>query len=179
MSTPAGEPMPDSAEAFAAAVRPAVRADYNAVAALNREVQQLHVDAHPQLFKPDASGGFSAEVFEGMLERPGGHLLVVVEDGKVAGYLYAYDVQRPETWATFARPHMYIDQIAVAAVSQRHGLGSRLMDAVLERARLVGIERVELDTWWFNSRARSFFARHGFGEQIVRFAKRVPEQLRR
>ncbi len=152
-------------------VRPAGRDDHGAVAALNREVQQLHADAHPRLFKAPAAGGFSLAAFEEVLGRAGGHNLVVVDAGAVAGYVFAYEVARPETWASFGRRSLYLDQICVAASHRRRGHGERLVRAVLDIARSRGVDRVELDTWWFNAGARAFFARLGFSVQVVRLGR--------
>jgi ribosomal protein S18 acetylase RimI-like enzyme len=152
-------------------VRPATRDDYQAVAALNREVQQLHADAHPHIFKAPAAGDFTTAVFEGMVGQTGGHLLVLEDAGTVTGYVFAYEAGRPETWSSFARRHLYLDQICVAASHRGRGHGQRLMNAVLELARARGLDQITLDTWWFNTSARAFFARLGFREQMVRFAR--------
>lgn len=57
-----------------------------------------------------------------------------------------------------------IENMAVAAAAQRRGLGSRLLGALLEKARSGGAESVFLEVRETNSPARSLYEKHAFAE---------------
>ncbi len=152
-------------------IRAATASDFWDVAKLIVEVQQLHADARPDLFRPPSAEGLPRSVFEGMLGALQMQLLVATVAGRVVGYVYAEVVERGDTWYRPAQRLMYVHQLAVATSERRHGYGRRLMRAIDELASLHGIGRIELDTWWFNSPARQFFAHLGFREFNVRLER--------
>jgi ribosomal protein S18 acetylase RimI-like enzyme len=148
-------------------IRPATVGDYEAVARLNAEVQQLHADALPHLFKPASPASFPQPRFEHMLGQAGCHLLVAVADGPVA-YLLAELVEPPQTHARYAQRALRIHEVSVAADFRGRGCGSALLQDARSLAASHGVTRLDLDTWWFNERARGFFKAAGFRELNVR-----------
>ena len=65
----------------------------------------------------------------------------------------------------------YVDDLVVAERERRHGLGARLLDAVAAEARLIGIERLTLDTGFDNLLGQRFYFRYGMLPSSMRFAK--------
>jgi ribosomal protein S18 acetylase RimI-like enzyme len=156
-------------------IRSATPADYDRVARLNAEVQQLHAEALPHLFKPASSETFTREVFEAMLARPHCSLYLAETDGQSAGYLYLEVVDRPETWARYAHRALYVHQLCVARTHGRRGFGQQLLEHAADLATRQGIARLELDVWSFNTTARALFERRGFQESNIRMAhERLP-----
>jgi ribosomal protein S18 acetylase RimI-like enzyme len=150
-------------------IRPATARDFDAVARLNAEVQQLHADALPHLFKPVSPESFPRPRFEHMLGQEGCHLRVAVADGPVA-YLLAELVEPPQTHARFAQRVLRIHEVSVAADFRGRGCGSALLQDAQSLAESSGVTRLDLDTWWFNEHARGFFKAAGFRELNVRLA---------
>ena len=67
--------------------------------------------------------------------------------------------------------------IALLAQHRGCGVGSRLLDAVLEHARGLGVEMVRLQVFASNSAAIRLYASRGFREDgVVRRAVRLPER---
>ena len=152
-------------------IRLAEAADYEGVARLNAEVQQLHADALPRLFKPTSENIFTREVYDGMLAQPRCYLYIAVRGTEPVGYVYAEVQERPEAWFRYAQRVVYIHQLAVSRLHRRRGYGERLVQQVVALAESQGIRRLELDTWWFNAEARAFFKRLGFTELNLRMGR--------
>jgi ribosomal protein S18 acetylase RimI-like enzyme len=67
-------------------------------------------------------------------------------------------------YSTFAaRPRLNVHDLCVLAPHRGHGLGRRLMEAVLERARAAGCAAVSLEVRADNAIARRLYQSLGFG----------------
>ncbi len=56
---------------------------------------------------------------------------------------------------------IYVHHIGVEAQLRRSGAGTKLLDAVGDAAKALGIETIALDVWSFNVPAKAFFERSG------------------
>jgi diamine N-acetyltransferase len=154
-------------------IRRADESDYDAVACLNAEVQQLHADGLPRLFKQTSDNPFPREVYDEMMTQPTKYVYLALEGAVPAGYIYAEVLERPETWFRYAHKVVYIQHLAVSQAHQRRGHGARLVQQVIDLAQSLGIQQLELDTWWFNANAREFFKRLGFAELNLRMGREL------
>lgn len=71
---------------------------------------------------------------------------------------------------------LLMDGVFVAPQSRGLGVGSRLLDAIVDQARAAGLHKVRLDVIDTNPRARALYERHGFvatGEQTLGILKPV------
>ncbi len=144
-------------------IRLATQDDVETIALLNRDVQKLHADARPHLFKqPGDLEPVKADIRDRMLMDADSRVLLAEHDGQVVGYVYVRIFRRPETAYTYAHQFLHIDQIAVKPEFQGRGYGQALIEAVFDLARNEEIERVTLDTWDFNQYAQAFFRMMGF-----------------
>lgn len=142
-------------------IREAHESDLDALTDLVLQVQTLHADGRPDLFRP--ADPEALRRFLGERHATGAILLAVEEpDGGIAGYLLAEIVDRPQTPFQFAHTSIYVHHIAVSERSRRGGLGAALLDAIEERARQAGATTVRLDSWSFNADAHRFFEEQGF-----------------
>jgi ribosomal protein S18 acetylase RimI-like enzyme len=151
-------------------IRRAEPGDCDAVAMLNRDIQQEHAEAYPHLFKPASDETLTASAFAGLLNDPAATTLVVVDDEAVTGYVLAREIERTDTPYRFAHRVLYIDQLCVVWSARRKGHGRRLMEAMKSVAMERGISHLELDTWAFNDEARRFFREQGFRDITIRMA---------
>ena len=157
-----------------APIRKAVAADHEAVARLNRQVQDQHHEAYPSVFRPAGPDTLTATAFADLLATPDMEVLVAVDGSEIVGYVTARLVQRPDTPYTYGQRVLYIDQICVDRAARRGGHGRRLLDAALDFADRLGIARVELDTWAANTGARAFFESVGFQAHDIRMSLERP-----
>ncbi len=68
-------------------------------------------------------------------------------------------------------PQAYLGELAVVAEAEGQGAGSALLAAVEAWARERGAQLLTLDTGAANSHARVFYARQGYDEESVKYAK--------
>ena len=143
-------------------VRAATVADADTISSLNDEVQNVHAEALPHLFKPASRETFSAKEVTEILTRPDNHIFLAYFDEEPAGYIYCEIRRRGESPAMYARDQVYILHVSVNRSHQRKGVATALFSAVTALAKDVGIRRLGLDVWSFNADATAFFEREGF-----------------
>lgn len=104
------------------------------------------------------------------LERSGGDASAVfiaeAADGSPVG---AVTIDRNKHFT--GEPQDYIGELAVVEEAEGHGAGAALLAAAETWARGHGATRIALDTGAANTRARAFYARHGFAEESVKVVK--------
>lgn len=144
-------------------VRTATLADAALLAELNRDVQQLHVEALPHIYKQVDDLTQVVEDFQQrILGDPEWRTYIVEVDGEAAGYACAQVKRRPEHAYHYSHDFVYLDQISVRPEYRQSGCGRALMEAVFDLARDAGVGRVALDTMAFNTGAVAFYERLGF-----------------
>jgi len=148
-------------------IRPATAADLAALAALNRDVQALHHQALPSLFKPPSEA--AADFFAERLGDSAHVFLLAWRDDEPAGYLFYELRQRPETALTYASRALTICHLAVRSDCRRQGIGRALLAAVEAAAAENSVARIEVDFWDFNEEAQAFYAAHGFAPATARW----------
>lgn len=100
------------------------------------------------------------------LTPPDGQALLVAElDGARAGIAF---LETPTDYFT-RRSHAHLGVLCVAREHEGHGVGRALLDACVAWAKARGSDRLTLSAMVNNSRARALYARHGFGEEYVRY----------
>ena len=144
-------------------VRMATIDDAPTLAELSRDVQQLHIDALPEVYKPVGDLSPVIDDFRSrILSDPEWRTYIVEIDGDPAGYVCARVMRRPEQVYVYEHEYIYLDQISVRPEYRNTGCGRALMDAVFDMARTAGIRRVALDVMTFNTGAIMFYERLGF-----------------
>lgn len=143
-------------------IRPATVDDASSISTLNAEVQELHAQALPHIFRPPSSGAFPPGEVAQWFESPSNQVFLACEGGVAVGYIWASLVSRPETSYRYAMDLVYINHLVVQAAYRRKGVGQALVEKVMSLAREKGISMVQLDVWSFNEQARAFFQRQGF-----------------
>ena len=143
-------------------VRLATLNDAEIISALNAEVQTVHAEALPHLFKPASPETFPASFVRQLLADPDTRIFLGSLDDEPVGYLYAQIIKRPETALRYAWEHLHIHHLSVHRTQHRRGCGRALIQAVIQFAKEHGITAITLDVWSFNTPARSFFTTQGF-----------------
>jgi ribosomal protein S18 acetylase RimI-like enzyme len=136
--------------------------DAKIISALNTEVQTVHAEALPHLFKPTSPETFPASFVRHLLADPDTCIFIGSLHDEPVGYLYAQIIRRPETALRHAWERLHIHHISVHQAHHRRGCGQALIQAVVQFAKEQGITTITLDAWSFNTPARTFFATQGF-----------------
>ena len=143
-------------------VRPAIRADVAAMLDLERQCPEAAHWSQRQY----------EDLFGALGDGPG-RLVLVVEESAEAGEHRSESPPGAEFSGLVFRtlgfligreinPEWELENIVVAPATRRKGLATRLLTALLDRARETNSERVFLEVRESNQAARAFYARLGF-----------------
>jgi len=157
-------------------VRVAIMEDADAIASLTAEVQQLHNEAQPDIFKAPSDKLFSREKLATLLHDANSTVAVAESNGEVIGHVYGVIVQRAENDFKVADKYMYIQQIGVRNDFRRQGVGRALIAFIEGKAVAFGATGLQLDYWAFNTRAQSFFESCGFSPSQVMMRRTLSPQ---
>jgi GNAT superfamily N-acetyltransferase len=152
-------------------IRKATLNDSLLLSALCMDVQQLHVDAHPDFFKAAKSADFAAAFFEEILSQTTSYIFIAVEKETAIGYIFYNLVEKAENPFTFARRYLMIEQISVSPKAQGLGAGRALMHQAEITARELEVTKIELGSWDFNTNAHGFFEQAGYKQYHHKFWK--------
>jgi len=150
-------------------IRPATPEDSPLLSALCRDVQTLHARHHPKVFKMPQSDDFAAAFFDEMLTTPEVAIYIAEEESRPLGYVVCRLFDRPENVFTHASRFLFVDQISVRPGAQRKGIGGALLKQAEAHARELGLSKLQLDSWDFNTEAHAFFEKFGFHKFNYRF----------
>jgi len=154
-------------------IRSATPKDSLTLSALCRDVQNLHAERHPRVFKMPQSDDFAVEFFDETLASAEFTAYIAEEDGRPLGYILCRMVDRPENAFTHAARYLFIDQISVRPNAQRKGIGTALLKKAEELARELGLSKLQLDFWDFNLEAHNCFEKFVFEKFNYRFWKTI------
>jgi len=113
--------------------------------------QQIHVAAHPHLFRGDASEDEREAFLRSWLSQDAMTALVALSgEGRAVGYLI-HEIREREAGAVQRASRTgFLHHIAVDASHRGHGIGSRLIEAMKGRLRETGITTLQSDYFVFN-----------------------------
>ena len=150
-------------------IRQAVPADSLVLSSLCRDVQRLHAEHHPDIFKMPQSDDFAVTFFDEMIVDITIRIFIAEENGRAIGYIFCKLFERPESPFTYTNRFLQIEHIAVHPNAQRRGVGTALMNQADKLARELGVSKIQLDSWDFNTKAHTFFEGLGFKKFDYRF----------
>ena len=143
-------------------LRPATKDDYDAVFELFTEVQNLHAQALPRVFKPVQNDQSFRALFNKTLESSDKHLIVGFVDQLPVGYILFEIHTGQKGGGQKSQPFVYITHNVVTETQRGKGYGSTLVEYVKQAAQKQNIQRIGLEVWVFNTAAKQFFERQGF-----------------
>ncbi len=144
-------------------VRFAEEKDLLRVNELRREVNDIHVNGRPDIFK----SGFAQEMQGFALVLVNGensNIIVAERDGVICGMACVDYVHKKETPYSLERKFYHVQEIAVDEAFRRQGAATELLEFMKMDAKNRGFDRIELDVWSFNDEAMKFYAKTGFKE---------------
>ena len=150
-------------------IRQATPSDSLFLSSLCRDVQSLHAEHHPDIFKIPQSDDFAVAFFDEILVDPMARIFILEKNGQALGYVLCKLMERPESPFTFTLRYLQIDQISVRPEARGQGIGAALIKQAEHFANEMDVQRIQLDSWDFNVRAHAFFERLGFKKFHFRF----------
>lgn len=131
------------------------------LARLNRDVQQLHHEIEPDIFKPYSESAMTG-LFEDILSSSNTSAYVAFVEDAPAGYILMSMIYKEETCFRNSYAVVYIEQICVDARFRGTGVGKALVDCAKRFAHERSIPRIEMDYWSKNKNSGDFFRSQGF-----------------
>ena len=144
-------------------VRYASLADYDGVEAVMKQIQKLHVDLRPDLYRPVETVLAYEEFCKAVAEH---RLLVADQHGEVVGVL-SYVHRHIEADKQVTRDVMFVDCIAVTESLRQKGIGRKLLDFALDILHQGSFDGLELQVNAHNQAARTFYEHLGFQEKSI------------
>jgi ribosomal protein S18 acetylase RimI-like enzyme len=143
-------------------IRQATMNDYSAVCAVYDEIDTLHRDQLPQLFRKPHGPARELDYFSELISNEDVGFFVAQVDGEIVGFGHVVMVTNPEFPILVPREYAVVDCIAIKAGYQHHGIGKMLMSEMQEWAAAKGASAIELNVYEFNQSAIAFYEGLGY-----------------
>lgn len=135
--------------------------DYEVIASLNEDVQNLHANLYPKYFKK-INFDEVKDFFMKIIDKPE-FIFLLIEDNEINhGYAWIEIRDNPENAFKRAYKLLFVHQISISESSRNTGFGSMLMEEIYGIARSNEVKRIELDYWCDNHIAKNFYQKQGF-----------------
>ena len=144
-------------------VRKAEKRDIDAVIKLLHQVNMVHYEKRPDLFKPYTTK-YDEQELEALLgddSKP----IFVYDDGEVQGHAFCQISEVKNHRLLQDAKTLYIDDICVEETARGRHIGQSLYEYVRDYARSIGCYNITLNVWEGNDSALSFYRSMGMQVQ--------------
>lgn len=142
-------------------IRYAKREELESVNKLREQVNEVHVNGRPDIFRADGWPLIEPNIYTRFDEDNSGVIVADLE-GEIVGFAVVQYILRPETSFVKARRFYHIEEFGVDENHRRKGIATALIKFAKEDAKKRGFERIELNMWEFNEGALAFYESVGF-----------------
>jgi diamine N-acetyltransferase len=153
--------------------RVATLADYQSICDLFNQVDQLHRDNLPRIFRPFTGPVREIEYIESLLTDDQTLLLPAEIEGEIAAVVLAQVFQTRDLPVLVQRRFVVVDTLVIDALYRRQGVGRRLMQEVEGWGIKKGASTIELNVYEFNREAIEFYQSSGYQTLLRRMAKEL------
>ena len=137
--------------------------EYKIVEAIMRQVQQMHIDWRPDIYK-DSETVLPLELYEHAAKEE--TFYVAEYDGKVAGILFI-QYRHIESPNQVIRNIIFVDSMAVEEKYRGKGIGYAFFDFLRELRDQRGYDGTELQVNARNKAAYQFYSNYGFTDKSI------------
>lgn len=142
-------------------VRFAEEKDLIRVNELRKQVNDVHVNGRPDIFKSGFCKEMQDLVYE-MWQGENKNIIVVERDDIICGMACVEYATKPDSPYNLERHFYHISEIAVDEAFRRQGVATELFTFIKQDAKERGLSKIELDVWEFNEAAMEFYEAVGF-----------------
>lgn len=143
-------------------IRVASADDAMSIAIINREIHRLHVQQYPKIFKSVEDASVFEQEIVNAVNQDGTRIYVTTLDDHIVGYCWLRLINKPESLLYREQKNLNIHHFGVLDKYQNQGIGTILMNKVIEYAKESGVDNLLVDAWALNAGAISFYKKCGF-----------------
>ena len=143
-------------------IRRAEERDIPRLLELLKQVNQVHFELRPDLFKKETK--YNANDLERLLKNED-HVIFVYDDEGVQGYLFSEIKDYTKNQLLQPIKTLYIDDLCVDEQSRGNHVGKKLLEHAKEYAKENHFHNITLHVWEGNDSAYEFYKRNGMKEQ--------------
>ena len=144
-------------------IRLARKNDYESVNRIMSQVQDMHVEWRPDIYKPNENL-ISEDVFKKITEN--GTFYVSEAEGVVVGILEIV-FRHVESPSHVTRDFIFIDSMAIDEKYRGMGIGHQMFDFLKKLKKEKNLEGIELQVNARNSAAYEMYKKYGFTEKSI------------
>lgn len=142
-------------------VRFAREEDLDRVNELRKQVNEVHVNGRPDIFKPGFCEELKSHIYD-MWGKEDKDIIVAERDGVICGFACVCFCVRSESPYYLERRFYDVDEFGVDESFRRQGVGTEMFDFIKADAKRRGFYKIELNMWEFNTGAFEFYKAAGF-----------------
>ena len=146
-------------------IRQATPCDFDSVARLERQIFDIHITARPDMFNKTS---FNREYFEQCLNNERYKIFVYEEGAEILGFCITKAWEYKDHHVIHDMKVMDIEALGVEQSKRGQQIGRKLFEQAKQYANEMGISRIELVVWNFNSDAIAFYRNMGMGVRTMR-----------
>lgn len=146
--------------------------DYPKVNPILVEVEQLHVELEPEIFRTIENYDL-AHYSDLVTSNESVILIAELEDGSILGALIALIGEWPVLEVFHGGRYVMVKELSITQSAKGKGIGKALMAAAEEWARLQGIDQIQLSVWDRNQKAIAFYEALGYTPYIHNYQKKI------
>jgi Acetyltransferases len=134
--------------------------DYKEVNDLNCQIQDIHVQDRPDIYKK-TEVPLDKDYYSCLLKDENARIILAIEGEQTVGYSIFEIKATPNRSNLVYRKMLYVDDICVDKNYRGRGIGEKLFKYIKEYGKAVGAHSLELSVWEFNKGAISFYDKMG------------------
>lgn len=142
-------------------IREATLADQDRLELLYAEIDALHHEALPELFRSHEDVARPSTFLADRLADEKMGLFVAEVDGRLAGTILL-KIRSDEHPLKYTQHYLHISTLIVAADFHGQGVAQLLLDTAVSFAKEYGLSQLRLNVYDFNQRAIAFYEKEGF-----------------
>ncbi len=144
------------------AIREAVLKDYEELCEVFEEVDVLHREALPHVFREFDGPARTKGYISGIIADGNSALFVAEHDGQIIGLVHISVRKSSDIPVIVPRRYAVMENLAVKEEFRRSGVGRVLVEIAHQWALDKEITQVELNVWEFNKGAIAFYEQLGY-----------------
>lgn len=153
-------------------IRRAELKDSDKIISLLYQVQKVHSDARPDIFRQGAKKYTSEELHEIIADVSNRPIFVATDDSdKVLGYAFCIIEEIKDSVNLSDRKSLYIDDLCIDETLRGKHIGSALYEYVLNFAKSENCHHITLNVWSLNENAMKFYEKCGLSPLKITMEK--------